>query len=382
MPESIIQDRLNDMKNIAGKTFNQITGSDNNILMITIFIISVISFFIISWIYGTLSNRNLNCKRLNSIYKENNDMRTTNKSIPTNVEYKHDMLKNFVIKTAYNCCCIDNYKNNWVDECALKKCIYQGARCLDFEIYSYNNEPIIAASTANNNSIKETYNYLKFSKVLEVIKSFNNYIYIDNYEDPLFLHFRIMSDNIDIYNLMGNYINSILFDNSDKICNLNDDKLINTQLHELKNKFIIMVNAKNYRNVEQSSLNKYVNLKSGGPFLHEYRYNTVVAAEDVDNSGSTIISGKTSASLIIVLPNINNKIDNYEWSKPYSFGCNFIAMKFQTIDANLLTYNKYLFTDDNNKAIVIKRNERRHDRTTDISYSTDFTLGSPSITEL
>ena len=51
----------------------------------------------------------------------------------------------------------------------IKKCIFQGVRCLDFEIYSYNDEPIIAASTANNNSIKETYNFIKLNKALEII---------------------------------------------------------------------------------------------------------------------------------------------------------------------------------------------------------------------
>ena len=35
---------------------------------------------------------------------------------------------------------MDGYKNNFVDLCALDTCIKFGARCLDFEIYSYNGE--------------------------------------------------------------------------------------------------------------------------------------------------------------------------------------------------------------------------------------------------
>ena len=84
--------------------------------------------------------------------------------------------------------------------CALEKCVFAGARFLDFEIYSLNNEPIIAASTANNNSIKETYNYLEMGKILEYIS--NNAFFYESTnaaDDPLILHFRFMSTNKIIY---------------------------------------------------------------------------------------------------------------------------------------------------------------------------------------
>ena len=49
-------------------------------------------------------------------------------------------LRDYYIKTAYNCCCGGEFKNDYVSTDALKKCISQGARVLDFDIYSINDD--------------------------------------------------------------------------------------------------------------------------------------------------------------------------------------------------------------------------------------------------
>ena len=345
--------RLNDIKNIAGKKFDQLMGSDNNVVIISFVIIFFILFSVLSWIYSTLSNKSRSCVRINSLYKEGNDLRTHAPALKHQGVEANILVKNFFIKTAYNCCCVDGYKNNWVDECALRKCIYQGARCLDFEIYSYNDEPIIAASTANNNSIKETYNYMKFQDVLTIIKNENHSNKIDNHADPLFLHFRIMSDNINIYKKMATLIKSVLFNNNDQNqnrCNIKEDKLLMSNINELQNKYIIMVNANNYVNVQQTDLIDYVNLNSNGSNLKILRYKTLLASGD----NNALLKAQTKKALVIVLPDLNNSIENYDWTKAYSNGCQFIAMKFQNIDNQLIHYNKIMFIDNRRKAIVLK----------------------------
>lgn len=353
---SDIQDKFERVKLFANDKFKNLTDSKYNVFIVTFVIIFFILFSVLSWIYNTLSNKSRSCTRINSLYKENNDLRTDTPALPIQINENNEMkilLKNYFIKTAYNCCCVDGYKNNWVDICALRKCIYQGVRCLDFEIYSYNNEPIIAASTANNNSIKETYNFIKFQDVLSIIKNENDSNKIANHSDPLFLHFRIMSDNINIYNKMGNIIKSVLFNNNDNNnnrCNIKEDKLIMSNINELENKYIIMVNAKNYVNVKQSKLIDYVNLKSGGPNLGLLRYQTLLAAGE----NNSLLKAQTKKSLYIVLPDLNNSIENYDWTKAHSNGCQFIAMKFQNVDQQLLYYNKIMFMNKGLKAIVLK----------------------------
>lgn len=363
MPENNIKDTFNKSKEFVGKKIDQLMDSENNVVIITFVIIFVILFSVLSWIYSTLSNKSRSCVRINSIYKEGNDLRTDAVALPITIteNNKNDILvRNFFIKTAYNCCCVDGYKNNWVDGCALRKCIYQGVRCLDFEIYSYNDEPIIAASTANNNSIKETYNYMKFLDVLKIITNENNSNNISNASDPLFLHFRIMSDNINIYKKMANLIKSVLFNNYDQNnnrCNIKEKDLVMSNINELQNKYIIMVNTKNYVNVQQTDLIDYVNLQSGGPNLGLLRYQTLLAAGDKN----ALLKAQTKKSLFIVLPDLNNNIENYDWTKAYNNGCQFIAMKFQNIDNQLIHYNKIMFieninnsNDEARRAIVLK----------------------------
>lgn len=364
MVENNIKDTFNKSKEIIGKKFDQLMGSENNVVIISFVIIFFILFSVLSWIYSTLSNKSRSCVRINSIYKEGNDLRTDAAALPIIIteNNKHDILvKNFFIKTAYNCCCVDGYKNNWVDGCALRKCIYQGARCLDFEIYSYNDEPIIAASTANNNSIKETYNYMKFQDVLTIIKNENHSNKIANHSDPLFLHFRIMSDNFNIYEKMATLIKSVLFNNNDQNqnrCNIKEQKLVMSNINDnnLQNKYIIMVNAKNYVNVQQTDLINYVNLQSGGPNLGLLRYQTLLAA----GANNALLKAQTKRSLFIVLPDLNNNIENYDWTIAYNNGCQFIAMKFQNVDNQLIHYNKIMFIENINninelrRAIVLK----------------------------
>ena len=119
--------------------------------ILSIVIVAFIIFLLITWIFHTLSKKDAACKKLNTIYLANSRHKTTSfftnlkqiKSVQvTSPKNYFDntnkcLMKNYYIKTAYNACCGDGYKNNFVNICALEKCIEVGARCLDFEIYSY-----------------------------------------------------------------------------------------------------------------------------------------------------------------------------------------------------------------------------------------------------
>ena len=81
------------------------------------------------------------------------------KSINPNSDQFGLNLRDYYIKTAYNCCSAGKYKNDFVNLCALKDCIKQGARCLDFQVFSLNNQPVIAVSTKQELFLKESYKY-------------------------------------------------------------------------------------------------------------------------------------------------------------------------------------------------------------------------------
>jgi len=328
------------------------------VLVVVIFIL----FSLMSWIYTTLNKENAACNKLNIMYREhntfisksylNNGRQINRKGDYQNIEEDKDIiciLRNYYIKAAYNCCCGDGYKNNFVNLCALKKCIAQGARCLDFEIYSYNNEPIVAASTANNNSIKETYNSLKLTEVFDVLNAsvFNGKTASAN--DPMILHLRIMSENATIYDLIAKYLVSHLTRGGDHLLPLkysiqdaeyegkNGDELLQMRITNLYQKYIIAVHTNHKNILENSRLARFVNFKSGYNKFQLFRYNQMSASD----SNNPIIINASKTGLFMVIPSINNSIVNYDYLIPLSNGCQIIAMKFQNMDNNLISYNKF-----------------------------------------
>ena len=199
------QTKVNTFKQQVIETFNSFVKFDE----IQIYCITIIVFLIVGSIYYIYHKSKLNkanCRALSKVY---NSKPTLNAIV--NTEYKDNALRDFYIKTAYNCCAAGQFKNDFVNLCALKTCIEQGVRCLDFEIYSINNEPVIAASSVDNFTIKETYNSIPINEVFTTIQNsaFSNGI-CPNADDPLILHFRIMSKNVPMYLKLANQISTLL----------------------------------------------------------------------------------------------------------------------------------------------------------------------------
>ena len=84
----------------------------------------------------------------------------------------------------------------------------------------------------------------------------------------------------------------------------------------------------------------YISLKGKSEYCKTYRY-TEIAGK------STQFIDETKRSFVIVLPNLNNSVNNDEFVTAYSYGCNAIAMKYQTKDANLEQYIEQFTTAGN-----------------------------------
>jgi hypothetical protein len=364
----------------------------NNYIIIAFLIVAFVLFIVISWIFNTLNKREYACKKLDSIYPAINNYKSNSYlSVQGKIIKKSDyddsnelknirtLFKNYTIKAAYNCCCGDGYKNNFVNNCALLKCIQQGARCLDFEIYSYNDEPIVAASTANNNSIKETYNYLKLADVFDTLKSNVFHGSTSARNDPMILHFRIMSSNKIIYDKIGKLIKDKLSgENNDNLIftkydknnyksysinspnyETNIDQLLTTPIEELYKKYIFAVNTKHNPILNNSSLAQFVNFRSGfGTSKFKLYYFREIESAGKNNE---LLINTSKSSIIMVIPNLINSIINYDYTIPLSNGCQIIAMKFQNMDNFLVSYNNY-FKNNGGYSIVLKPHDKRKDR--------------------
>ena len=266
-------------------------------------------------------------------------------------------LRNFYIKTALNCCCLGEWKNNYVDMAPLLRAIKQGYRCLDFEIYSEDNAPIVASSTKNSYYNKETYNSLLFSDVISAINTnaFSTSLSVTpNGTDPLLIHLRIKSNNSNT-----NFINGIV----DAI-NQFGDKLLGPDYNYLYDgnnlgqqpmsafmgKVIIMADVSNPMCTNIKSLHQIINIGTNSPFLHKLQYDTGV--KNVPDMNTLIDHNKKNMS--IVFPDAPFK-ENINFNIAKAFGCQFIGMMPQLNDVNLEIYNQAF--DKNGSAFILKPSE-------------------------
>ena len=330
--------------------------SSGQYLYITLAIVIFILLLLFSWVANRLSLKNRSCNKLRTYWPtltnttyflDATNLNTTNINASnvkqdSGFDTSNNKLINYHVKSAYNCCCGDGYKNNFVALCALEKCIAIGCRFLDFEIYSYNNQPIVAASTANSNYIKETYNSLLLEEVLTTIKDKAFTLTATNCaNDPLILNFRVMSTNVTMLKTMGDLIEKYL-NNSDGAFALEmrkEESLLFTQMTEFYKKVIIICEFNPLpsiidTNSELSSLRNNINLKAKGLNCNTFRYNQIASKK-----GSESFIDSTKTKYTIVLPNLDNSIINFDPALSFDTGCQAICMKHQNIDNNLLGYN-------------------------------------------
>jgi len=136
------------------------------IIFVVIIIIVIAALVYHFYMSGSLLNVSLltrECNMMDNLYSSKNSYIKPLNKIDPNCKYT---LKDYYVKTAYNCCSGGSYKNDYVSTCNLKDVLNQGCRALDFEVYSIGNEPIVATSTSDSNFVKETYNYVLFSDVM------------------------------------------------------------------------------------------------------------------------------------------------------------------------------------------------------------------------
>ena len=291
------------------------------------------------------------CNRIN---EENTEVPTL-MSIGQNSEKSKYPLRDFNIKTAYNCCALDTFEGSFVDTCALKMCLQQGVRCLDFEIYSRNNKPVIATSSKYDMTSLNTLNHVDFSDALKVI---NNYAFeqsiVPNSNDPLIIHMRIMTENSQMYEKLAEYISKdinvermlgVEYSYANYKKNFGDVKINN-----LLGKVIFIVNN-NLTIYESTRLYEYINASSQSEYIR-FMYD-----KDLTNIDSQNIKSYNKTKMTIVLPDITNKSNNIDSSKGQSLGCQMIGMSFQNKDENLNIYTSYF--DNNKSAFVLKEDNLR-----------------------
>jgi hypothetical protein len=355
---------------MAKKMMDDIKNLDDG--FITSILVVIIAAIILSILFYYLYMRNLSsreCSLMNSMYQENNTYITS-----LNYENERCMytLKDYYIMTAYNACSGGSYKNDFVGLCPLQNIIKQGVRGLDFEIYSINDQPVVSTSTVSSYYIKETYNYVPFSDVINLIKT-NAFTAADapNYEDPIIIHLRIKSNNqkmlsnlakifsgINTYLLGTNYSfeYNTCEDNQCYARNFGDvtlKELNTTEDGRKRNSIILIVDKSNTAVMENKELYEYVNMTSGSMFMRKLNYYDVRYTPDMNE-----LQNYNKKNMTISVPDDGISPENPSGIITREMGCQLLSIRYQEYDE--ITQENISFFDKEGFAFALKPERLRY----------------------
>ena len=324
-----------------------------SVITMTVMIITLLIYFYVSGTSFSDGLRVRDCKNMDTMFATLNGKI---RSIDTHKEQYKYSLRDYYIKSAYNACSGGNYKNGYVDTCTLKDLLKQGVRGLDFEVYSINNQPVVATSTSDSYCVKETFNSVNFSDVLNIIR---DYAFANstapNPLDPIILHLRIKSSNQEMYT------------NFAKILESHNDMLMDKQysfeyygknfgtvkLPELAGKVVIIVDRSNLAFLESEAFHEYVNMTSSSIFMRALNYYDVINTPDMVE-----LIEYNKLNMTIGMPDKGSDPPNPSSITMRTYGVQMLAMRYQTVDTNLEEND--LFFDDEAHAFILKPEKLRY----------------------
>ena len=314
--------------NAARDYFKNTLKNNNRLIQYGYIVISFLLFLVLRRYFIKLNKLRGNNNRMMSISKNNFECCSNILDFyPNDANNKH-YLVDYWILSSYNSCCGGENQDDYVDLKPLITTMKAGARFLDFEIYSKDGLPVIAASpellNTTNNGWKGTFNHLEFNKVMKTIRNLNRGVD----KGPLFLNFRIKTNSDNIYSHMADSINNMF---KDKLLDYTftkagenakyPNKLLRTKLNKLNDKVIIFCDdpRRNYIDTNFYSLINLITNQSALVSDNE----TIFKGYDK----ATVDSSKEN--LYIVKPD-NSKINPLfpvYWEK----GCQFVCMNLSLI---------------------------------------------------
>ncbi len=339
--------------NIKSGIFENIKNMNDSTAVFALSILNIIILLIAIMVYlyytGSIFSKGLrerDCKMMNEIYGELNGKLSTVIDKKT-LDFE---IRDFYIKTAYNACSGGNYKNDYVDTCVLKTLLKQGVRGLDFEIFSINDEPVIATTTSDNNCVKETFNYVLFSEVLNILDTtaFTSST-APNAGDPIILHLRIKSTNPKMFEKLTSLLKGFTKTNGRLLgtnYSYSTKNLSEVKLKEIMGKVVIIVEGTN-KSFLDLKFNEYVNMLSSTAQMRGLRFHDIKFTPDMNE-----LIRYNSLALTIGLPDKGASPVCPSSILMRAYGVQLLGLRYQSVDSNVEENN--VFFDDDGHAFVLK----------------------------
>ena len=320
--------------NPIDKVINAVGGETFAVIWVSTLTLIILIYTIIYYV-RTRGQANRNCNTFNSAYGTLAQLSPVLSSKPVQDPNCLFTLKDYYIKTAFNCCSGGDYNGGYLGTCVLADILRQGVRGLDFEVFSINNLPYVATTTYMSPYVKTTYNSIPFSDVLTILQTqaftAGN---VPNPTDPIIMHLRFNSENQTMFTALASQFqekdslflgSAFSFENYGK--NIGDIPLLS---EDIMNKIIVVVNKSTDSSLDNASFKEYVNIVSGSAFMRYYTYfglQNSSTLSDIQNYNKT--------AMTIVGPNPGSSPAN-----PNAMGCRetgsqLIAMRYQLQDINL-----------------------------------------------
>ena len=375
MSENVASTAMNGIEN-AKNAFKNMLKDKNKWLMLYLILIIVFIIWLLFWYI----NGKLKLKDTNNANMRNNLAAIKGSKISNinagNPTHKHK-LRDYYMASSYNSCCGGNTEKDFVDMFPLQKVIERGARLLDFEIYSLEGSPVVAAgpeATTNGKfCLKGTYNSLPFKKVMQQVRmrAFSGGAGgAPNPDDPLVLSFRVKTNNGNIYHSMANTMRQVFsgmflpskYNYEGKHNSSGKDIIANLPILGIKRKVIIVCSDPNF-NFRGTPFHEFVNISgrgkdgSGMPFAKTYKNIDIVQTYD---SKSLIEENKKF--LAITMPDFTKITSNPPAPIHHKFGCQWVMMNYSVVDPNFEYYNNFFASSGS--AFRLKPDHLRYFETT------------------
>jgi len=311
------------------------------------------------------SKNTRNCNVMDNVYGEKNTAISSLSFNGSTSDGQSELfpLCYYYIKSAYNCCSGGDYRNDYVSLCGLNDLLKQGVRGLDFEIYSIDDQPVVATSTVDKYCVKETFNYVKFSDVVTTIENTAFSETVPNPNDPIIFHLRIKSENTAMYKNLSKIFDglngkgllmgpSFSYEQTDVANNTNFGSI---NISKMLGKIILIVDRSNptclckdcSESEDCGNFYEFVNMTSNSPNMQLLRYDDIQYTQTPDE-----LILQNSGTMSIGLPNKGSNPDNPSALVMREMGVQMLAMRYQKIDANV-EENDFFF-NEKGKAFVLK----------------------------